>query len=88
MKLKQTLIFQRLGDDTVIVPVGEAAKDFHGILRVNDSGAAIVRYFADGLDEAAAAVKLTEDYEVELDQAREAVRAMLAKLREARLTED
>ncbi len=51
MKVKKELVFQTLGDEIVIVPVGEAAEALHGVLRVNRTGADIIRYLADGMDE-------------------------------------
>ena len=89
MKVKQTLIFQALGDETVIVPVGEAAEALHGMMRVNATGAAIIESLADGLDEEAAAKRLVERFDgVDMDRALEAVRDTAARLREAGLVED
>ena len=89
MRVKQTLIFQALGDDTVIVPMDEAAEALHGMLRVNASAAAIIRSLADGLDEEAAAARLLTGFDgVDMDEARKAVRDIADKLRAAGLTED
>ncbi len=82
MKLKPTLIFQALGDETVIVPVDEAAEAMHGMMRVNATGAAIIQDFVDGLDEEAVAARLVERFDgVDLDRARKAVRDTAEKLR-------
>ncbi len=89
MKVKQTLIFQALGDEVVIVPVDEAAAAFHGMMRVNTTGAAIIQAFVDGLDEEAAAKLLVERFDgVDMDQALAAVRDTLEKLRSTGLVED
>lgn len=89
MKVKQTLIFQALGDEIVIVPVGEAADALHGMMRVNSTGAAIIQGFVDGLDEEAVAALLVERFDgVDMDKARKAVADTAEKLRVAGLTED
>lgn len=89
MKVKQTLIFQALGDETVVVPVGEAAEALHGMMRVNATGAAILQSLADGLDEEAAAARLVDRFDgVDMDAARLAVGRIVEKLREAGLLEE
>ena len=89
MKLKQTLIFQVLDDKTVIVPMGEAAEALHGVLRVNATGAAIIRGLADGLDEEAVAAKIMEDFDgVDRERAENGVRKTVEKLRAAGLDID
>ena len=86
MKLKPSLLFQDVGDETVIVPVDEAAEALHGMMRVNATGAAIVRGFADGLDETAIAAQLVERFDgVDMDRALKAVRDTAQKLRAAGL---
>lgn len=89
MKVKQTLIFQALGDETVVVPVGEAAEALHGMMRVNATGAAILQSLVDGLDEEAAAARLVDRFDgVDMDTARLAVGRIVEKLREAGLLEE
>ena len=84
MKVKQTLIFQALGDETVVVPVA-----LHGMMRVNATGAAILQSLADGLDEEAAAARLVDRFDgVDMDTARLAVGRIVEKLREAGLLEE
>ena len=82
MKLKQTLLFQDLGEETVVVPVEAAAEAFHGMMRVNATGADIIKSFVDGLSEEAAAARLVERFDgVNMDQALKAVRDTAEKLR-------
>ena len=89
MKVKQALIFQDLDDETVIVPVGEAAKALHGMMRVNATGAAIIQSLVDGLDEEAAATRLLEQFDgVDMDRALYVVRDTAEKLRAAGLVEE
>ena len=89
MKLKQTLIFQALGDEIVIVPVGEAANALHGMMRVNATGAAIIQGFVDGLDEEAIAAKLVERFDgVDMERARKAVQDTAEKLLDTGLVDE
>ena len=89
MKLKPSFIFQDLGDETVIVSVDEAAEALHGMMRVNATGAVIVRGFADGLDEATIAAQLVERFDgVDMDRALKAVRETAEKLRATGLADE
>lgn len=89
MKLKQSLLFQNLGNEVVIVPVDEAANILHGIIRVNTTGALIIKSLIDGMTEEMAAMKVVENFtEVSIDQARKAVEYTVSKLREAGLVEE
>ncbi len=43
MKLKYELVFVKVGDDVIAVPVGEQAADkFHGVIKVNSSAKEIL----------------------------------------------
>ena len=42
MKLNPEYIIQQIGDSIVLVPVGEAAGKFHGIVQMNKTAAFIV----------------------------------------------
>ena len=41
MKLKYQFEFMEMDDKIVAVPIGEGADDFHGVIKLNDSAAAI-----------------------------------------------
>ena len=89
MKIKQTLIIQKLDKEFVIVPVGEAAKALHGMMRVNATGAAIIQSLVDGLDEHAVAAELKKRFDgVDTDRALKDVRDTVQKLRSVGLVED
>ena len=89
MKIKQTLIIQKLDEEFVVVPVGEAAKALHGMMRVNATGAAIIQGLVDGLDERAVAAELVKRFGgVDMDQTLKDVRDTVHKLRDVGLVED
>ncbi len=39
MKIREGYVINRLGDGYVVVTVGEACKDFNGLIRLNNAGA-------------------------------------------------
>lgn len=39
MRIKQGFVMRKVGDDNVVVPLGEAGAAFQGMVRLNDTGA-------------------------------------------------
>ena len=69
MKLIDGMILTKLDDDFVAVSSGEAER-FHGIVKLNKTGADIWNLIEEGLDESAIAAKLVEKYDgVDYDNA-------------------
>ena len=87
MKTREGIIASQMGAECVLVPVGEAAKDIHGIVRLNETGSFIWNAITQGQEEQEIARRLTEEYEVELDTALDAVRTLIARLKDAKLVE-
>lgn len=87
MKAREGIIASQMGDEYVLVPVGEAANDIHGIVRLNETGSFIWKGITQGQEEEEIARHLIEEYAVDLDTARDAVRTMIARLKDAKLVE-
>ncbi len=84
MKPKEGIVASKVGDEYVLVATGPAEKDFHGIVRLNDTGGFIWNAIAEGLDEQQIAKRLTEEYQgVDFDGALKAVRDFVARLADA-----
>ena len=83
MKIKKTFVLTTLGDSHIAVPVGKTAASFHGVIRLNQTGAEVFRCLQAGMDEAQTAKRLTElfdgtDAETALRDVREIVEQFLA----------
>lgn len=84
MRLKPGFILHELGGEYVVVPVGEASRDFNGMVRLNETGAFLWKALQDGADEAALAEKVIERYDgVTAETARSDVKEFLESIREA-----
>jgi hypothetical protein len=70
MKIKKGFVLRVVGGESVVVPVGEMSKTFHGMINLNETGAFLWKFFSSEhtVDEAVAA--LCTEYEVEEDRAR------------------
>lgn len=70
MKIKKGFVLREVGGESVVVPVGEMSKKFHGMINLNETGAVLWKFFSEehSIDEGVEAL-LTE-YDVEESLAR------------------
>lgn len=87
MKIKQGFVMRDVAGQAVAIATGEASKSFHGMVKLNDTGAVIWNGIEKGLDEAEIAEQLTASYDVEVDQALKDVESFIARMRDAGLVE-
>ena len=58
-------ILMECAGEYVVIPTGEAGEALHGIIRLNETGKVVWEALLDGLDEDAAAERLTAEYDVD-----------------------
>ena len=87
MKIKDSYILRQVGTDTIVVPVGQASRDFHGMIKLNQTAADIWDGIRSGLEETQIINRLCEKYEVDDQTAGEAVRSMIQKMQDAGILE-
>jgi len=88
MKLKNGFIMTELGEEYVLIPTGEPAAGFHGVIRLNDTGAFLAKQLKDDVTEETLTEALMAEYEVLPEIVRRDVVAVLEKLRAAGLIEE
>lgn len=88
MKLKNKFILRTVMGETVVVPVGEASKVLHGMIKLNETGKIVWQGIEAGLDEEQIAKRLTDQYEISLEQARADTAALIQSIREAGFMEE
>lgn len=87
MKLKNNFTLTGLAGEYVAVPVN-GAENFHGIVKLNESGAEVFRAFSEGLNEDDAAKRLMGKYTgLDEETAKKAVKIVVDKLEKAGLME-
>lgn len=47
MKIKKGFVVRVVGGESVVVPVGELSKTFHGMINLNETGAFLWRFFTE-----------------------------------------
>ncbi len=87
MKIKEGFVLRRVLDEAIVIASGKASRDFHGMVKLNDSAADIWEWIAEGLSETEIAARLAEKYELPAEKAKADTAAMISQMSEAGLLE-
>ena len=88
MKLKADYVSQDIADTSILVPVGKASQDFHGIVRANKTAGFILACLREDTTEEELVDRMTEEYDVDRERAAADVRKVVALLKEIGALED
>jgi len=83
MKIKKNYVLRKVVNAWIVLPLGEEAVNFGGMLTLNETGAMLWRVLEQGGDLEALVSALTREYEVSYEEARTDVDAFLNKLIQA-----
>lgn len=70
MKIKNGFVLRVVGGESVVVPVGEMSKKFHGMINLNETGAFLWKFFTEEHTVEDGVQALLAEYEVEEELAR------------------
>ncbi len=82
MHIKQGFVMREVAGQYVAIATGEASKTFHGMVKLNATGAFIWQGLEKGQDAAAIAQDLASTYEVSPEKAAADVDAFIASMSE------
>ena len=68
MKIKKGFVLRVVGGESVVVPVGEMSKTFHGMINLNETGAFLWRFFSEEHTIEEAIDALCAEYEADREQ--------------------
>ena len=83
MRIKQGFAMRDVAGQAVVIATGDASRDFHGMVKLNQTAAVVWHGVEEGLD-----VKVVAEYDVETGRALDDVEALLARMRERGFVED
>lgn len=83
MKIKEGFLLRAIAGSNVVVPVGENAVDFNGMITLNDSAAFLWKELEGGGDVDSLTAALLREYDVDEETARACCADFLRKLEEA-----
>ena len=85
MKIKQGFVLRTVGDNSIVIALGDKAKEFNAMISLNEVGAFLWRQLEKGADEQALVQALLGEYEVSEEIAKNDVSKFVQKLREEEL---
>ena len=77
MKIKKGFVVREVGGENIAVPVGEMAKEFRGMIKLNDSALFLWNFFANDNTEESAVAALMAEYEVTESEAKTGVKSFI-----------
>ena len=81
MQIKKDFTIQKVGGSYVAVAVGESSKNFHGMIRLNETGAFLWKMMAEcDCTEEELVEALLGEYEIDRETAAKDVRGMIENL--------
>lgn len=80
MKIKQGFVVRKVAGESIAVPVGARGKEFHGMIKLNESAAFLWNFFLKEHDENEAVKALCAEYETDEETAKRDVQAFLRTL--------
>ena len=81
MKLKKDYVLRQAAGAWVVLPIGEEAVNFSGMIKLNDSGVILWRVLEQGGDKPELVDALTKEYNVSFEQAETDVDEFLSTLK-------
>ncbi len=88
MRIKEEFVKTELGDSAILVPVGAADDEFHGVIRLNETAAFLVDQLRQNVTEEDLVLALLNEYDVERSVAEKNIRAVLDSLRKVKALEE
>lgn len=88
MKIKKGFIMREVAGENVVIAVGEAAKEFKGMIRLNPTGAFLWKLLEGGTDEAAMVSAMLESYETDEETAKKDISIFVNAVRSAGLLDE
>lgn len=80
MKIKEGYVIRKVMGNHVVIATGEQSKNFHGMVKLNNTAAKIWEYIANGLDEDGICAAMLEEYDVDEKLLREDIQKAVKTL--------
>lgn len=83
MRIKDGFVLREIAGQIMVIATGEASKDFHGMIKLNETGRDIFVALQEKRSEEEIVTRLQEKYEIDGEKAAEDTKAFLAQMKEA-----
>ncbi len=85
MKIRNGFLLRQVGDQNVVVPIGEESRDFNGIIRLNETGSYLWENLQSETTEKALVAAMLLEYDIDEATAAADVAGFIETLKEAGL---
>lgn len=80
MRIKKGFVLREVAGQNMVIATGEASKDFHGMIKLNNTGKEIWQGLQEGLSEIEIAKGLQDKYQVEAEKAEQDTKEFIGKM--------
>ena len=87
MKIKNGFVVRAVGDEHIAVPIGERAKEFHGMIKLNATAVFLWDFFKNDRTAEDAVKALTSEYDVSEEEAKKGVESFVSLIKENNFAE-
>ena len=87
MKIKNGFLLRKVGEQNIVVAVGEESCDFNGIIRLNDTGKFLWEKLQNDISENSLVSAMLLEYDIDEATAKNDTEDFIAALKEANLLE-
>ena len=77
MKIKEGFLLREVAGNTVVVPIGDEAVEFNGVITINETGKFIWELMQDGIEKEELLDKFMNKYNISEEEAKEDIKAFI-----------
>lgn len=83
MRIKDGFVLREIAGQIMVIATGEASKDFHGMIKLNETGRDIFVALQEKCSEDEIITRLQAKYEIDREKAAEDTKAFLVQMKDA-----
>lgn len=87
MKIKEGFLLRQVAGNYVVVPVGDEAVEFNGVVTINESGKFIWDLLQEDIEKEELLAKFMEEYSLSVEEAKEDIRVFIQTLLDNKIAE-
>ena len=87
MKIKEGFLLREVAGNTVVVPIGDEAVEFNGVITINETGKFIWELMQDGIEKEELLDKFMNEYNISEEEAKEDIKTFIQILLDNNIAE-
>ena len=87
MKIKEGFLLREVAGNTVVVPIGDEAVEFNGVITINETGKFIWELMQDGIEKEDLLAKYIKEYNISEEEAKEDIKTFIQILLDNNIAE-